>query len=151
MAGRSGVDWIQAFDPTGFPVRIAAEVVGFDPEAVVPAKEARRLERNVLLAVAAAKEAWADADVGAIPPERAGVLIGSAIGGIPGIAAQLDTLRERGLGARVAVLPAERARRHGQRPDRDRARPARAELRAGVRLRDRLTRRRRGGRDDQAR
>ena len=96
VAGKSGVDWIQAFDPTGFPVRIAAEVIGFDPEGVVPAKEARRMERNVLLAVAAAKEAWADADVGRIAPDRAGVLIGSAIGGIPGIAAQLETLRERG-------------------------------------------------------
>ncbi len=96
VAGRSGVDWISAFDPTGFPVRIAAEVVGFEPEAVVTAKEARRLERNVLLAVGAAKEAWADADVGPIAPERAGILLGSAIGGIPGIVAQLDTLRERG-------------------------------------------------------
>ena len=96
VAGRSGVDWIQAFDPSGFPVRIAAEVIGFEPESVVSAKEARRLERNVVLAVAAAKEAWADADVGQVSPERAGILLGSAIGGIPGIVAQLDTLRERG-------------------------------------------------------
>ena len=95
-AGRSGVDWIQAFDPSAFPVRIAAEVVGFEPDQVVAAKEARRLERNVLLAIAAAKEAWADAEVGSIPPERAGVLFGSAIGGIPGIATQLEILRERG-------------------------------------------------------
>ncbi|MFN0153515.1 MAG: beta-ketoacyl-ACP synthase II [Gaiella sp.] len=96
VAGRSGVDWIQAFDPSPFPVRIAGEVKGFDPETAVSAKEARRLERNVLLAVAAAREAWADADTGTVDPERVGVLFGSAIGGIPGIAAQLDTLRERG-------------------------------------------------------
>lgn len=94
--GRSGVDWISAFDPDGFPVRIAAEVKGFEPESVVSSKDARRLDRNVALAVGAAKEAWADATVGPIAPERAGILIGSAIGGIPGIASQLDTLRERG-------------------------------------------------------
>ncbi len=96
VAGRSGVDWIQAFDPSEFPVRIAGEVKGFDPEMAVSAKEARRLERNVLLAVAAAREAWADTDAGQIDPERVGVLFGSAIGGIPGIATQVDTLRERG-------------------------------------------------------
>jgi 3-oxoacyl-[acyl-carrier-protein] synthase II len=96
VAGRSGIDWIQAFDPSDFPVRIAAEVKGFEPGDAVPAKEARRLERNVLLAVAAAKEAWRDAAAAGVEPGRAGVLLGSAIGGIPGIVAQYDTLRERG-------------------------------------------------------
>ncbi len=96
VAGRSGIDWIQAFDPTGFPVRIAAEVKGFEPESVVDRKEARRLERNVLLAVGAAREAWADGNVGEIDLDRAGILFGSAIGGVPGIVSQADVLRERG-------------------------------------------------------
>jgi 3-oxoacyl-[acyl-carrier-protein] synthase II len=96
VAGRSGVDWISAFDPSGFPVRIAAEVKGFEPETAVSAKDARRLERNVTLAVGAAKEAWADAGIGEIDPQRAGVLLGSAIGGLPGIVSQMETLRERG-------------------------------------------------------
>ena len=61
VAGRSGVDWIRSFDASDFPVRIASEVKGFEPEAVVGPKDARRLERNVVLAVAAAREAWADA------------------------------------------------------------------------------------------
>src|SRR5581483_2668196 len=96
VAGRSGIDFIRAFDASGFPVRVAAEVNGFDPAGVVPPKEARRLDRNVLLAVAAAKEAAADAGLDGYDPARVGILVGSAIGGLIGIAEQHDALRERG-------------------------------------------------------
>jgi 3-oxoacyl-[acyl-carrier-protein] synthase II len=96
VEGRSGVGFIESFDASGFPVRIAAEVRGFEPEAVVPAKEARRLERNVLLAVGAAREAWADAGVGEHDPSRVGIVVGSAIGGLNGIVAQHEVLLERG-------------------------------------------------------
>jgi 3-oxoacyl-[acyl-carrier-protein] synthase II len=96
LAGRSGVDWIRAFDPTGYPVRIASEVKDFDAAAVVGSKEARRLERNVVLAVAAAREAWADAGVEGVDPSRAGILVGSAIGGVTGVLAQNEVLGERG-------------------------------------------------------
>jgi len=96
LAGRSGIDWIRSFDASDFPVRIAAEVKGFEPEAVVGAKDARRLERNVVLAVAAAREAWADAGVEGIDPGRAGILVGSAIGGVVGILEQDEVRRERG-------------------------------------------------------
>jgi 3-oxoacyl-[acyl-carrier-protein] synthase II len=50
----------------------------------------------VVLAVAAAREAWSDAGVGEIDPARAGILVGSAIGGVMGVLAQQDVLRERG-------------------------------------------------------
>ena len=96
VAGRSGVDWIRAFDASGYPVRIASEVKDFDAAAVVGPKDARRLERNVVLAVAAAREAWADAGVDGVDPARAGILVGSAIGGITGVLAQNDVLSERG-------------------------------------------------------
>ena len=97
VAGRSGIDFISTFDTDGFPVRIAAEVRGFDPAAVVGPKEARRLDRNVVMAVAAATEAAEDASLeGAYEPARVGVLFGTAIGGLFGIVEQHSILLERG-------------------------------------------------------
>src|SRR6186713_3122631 len=96
VSGRSGVGWIEAFDASEFPVRIAAEVRGFDPGELVPPKEARRMDRNVLLAVAAAKEAWDDAGLEGVDPTRIGILVGSAIGGIATIVEQQQVFAERG-------------------------------------------------------
>jgi beta-ketoacyl-acyl-carrier-protein synthase II len=97
VAGRSGIDFISTFDTSAFPVRIAAEVRGFDPASVVGTKEARRLDRNVVLGVAAATEAAEDASLeGAYEPARVGVLFGTAIGGLLGIVEQHSILLERG-------------------------------------------------------
>ena len=96
LAGESGIDWISTFDTDGLPVRVAAEVKGFDPTQVVSAKEARKLEQNVLFGVAAGREALADSGLSGFDPSRVGVIFGSAIGGVPGILEQADTLRERG-------------------------------------------------------
>jgi len=97
VAGESGVDWIRSFDANGFPVRIAAEVKDWDPTAVASPKEVRKLERNVLLALGAAREAVADAGIdGAYEPGRVGILFGTAIGGLIGIVEQAEVLRSRG-------------------------------------------------------
>ena len=97
VAGESGIDFIRSFDASAFPVRVAAEVKGFDPASVASPKDARRLERNVLLALGAAREAVADAALdGAYEADRVGILFGTAIGGFIGIMEQAEVLRERG-------------------------------------------------------
>src|SRR5438477_9464728 len=96
VAGESGIDWIRAFDASEFSVRVAGEVKDFDPLQVAPPKEARKLERNVLFALGAAREAMTDANLNGFDPNRVGIIFGSAIGGLPGIVEQADVLRERG-------------------------------------------------------
>jgi 3-oxoacyl-[acyl-carrier-protein] synthase II len=87
--GESGIDWIRSFDASGFPVRVAAEVKDFEPPLdVVSAKDARRLDRNVLIALAAGKEALDDAGLNGFDPNRVGIVFGSAIGGFLGIMEQ---------------------------------------------------------------
>ena len=96
VAGESGIDFIRAFDATDYPVRIAAEVDDFDPTTVASPKEARKLDRNVLLALGAAREAMRDAGLNGFDPARVGIVFGSAIGGFLGIMEQSEVLRERG-------------------------------------------------------
>ena len=96
VEGKSGIDFIRAFDADGLPVRVAAEVKDFDPAGLANPKELRRLDRNVLLALQAGKEAVQDADLNGYDPMRVGILFGSAIGGFIGIMEQAETLRDRG-------------------------------------------------------
>jgi 3-oxoacyl-[acyl-carrier-protein] synthase II len=97
VEGRSGIDFIRSYDPSEQAVRIAAEVKGFDPSAVASHKEARKLDRNVLLALAAAREAVADAALEDVyEPGRVGILFGTAIGGFLGIMEQAEVMRQRG-------------------------------------------------------
>ena len=98
LAGAGGVAAITRFDATDFPVRIAAEVKGFDPSRYLDAKDARRADRYIQFAVAAAREAVEDAalSIDAGNAERIGVIIGSAMGGLQTFEDGVRTLQTRG-------------------------------------------------------
>jgi 3-oxoacyl-[acyl-carrier-protein] synthase II len=97
VEGRSGIDFISSYDARGQAVRIAAEVKDFDPSGIASPKEVRNLDRNVLLALGAAREAVEDATLdGAYGRDRVGILLGSAIGGILGIMKQAEVFRVQG-------------------------------------------------------
>lgn len=100
LAGQSGVGPITLMDTTDYPVHIAAEVRDFSPEQYLDRKEARHMDRFTQLAVAAAQLALDDAglDLDQTDRERAGVLIGSGIGGIQTLYEQMKALLERGPG-----------------------------------------------------
>src|ERR687883_1704389 len=98
VAGESGIDWIRAFDASDFSVRVAAEVKDFDASDVASPRDVRKLDRNVLLALAAGKEAVADAGLNGFDPARVGIVFGSAIGGVLGVIEASGGLRGRGPG-----------------------------------------------------
>jgi 3-oxoacyl-[acyl-carrier-protein] synthase II len=83
VEGRPGVRLIQRFDASAFSSRVAAEVTDFDPLRVLDARQARRLDRFAQFAVVCARQAVDDAGLALdrVDRERAGVFIGSALGG----------------------------------------------------------------------
>lgn len=82
--GRVGIGEITRFDTESFKVKLAAEVRDFDAAERMEPKAAKRMERFSQYAVAAAKEAFADADLHLEEedPFRAGVIVGSGIGSL---------------------------------------------------------------------
>jgi len=83
LAGKSGVGTITHFDPTGFPATIAAEVKGFDPIQFIEKKEVKKMGLFIQFALAASQFAMEHSGLKITPSiaDRAGVYIGSGIGG----------------------------------------------------------------------
>ncbi len=106
LDGQSGAGRIEKFDTSDLPAKIAAEVPRgdgsngtFNSDDWIPAKEARKVDDFITFAIAAAKQAVKDADWMPDGEEdrcRTGVMIGSGIGGLPGIEEASITLHEKG-------------------------------------------------------
>ena len=98
--GVCGIGPIQSFDATGFKVKVAAELKGYEPTAFgIEKNEARKLDLFAQYALAAAREAVAQSGLKAgenIARERLGVYIGSGIGGMQTFVAETRKCIERG-------------------------------------------------------
>jgi len=99
LEGRSGIGPITAFDATDWPVRIAGQVDGFDAVELLGRRAAKRMDRFMQFAMVASNEALADA--GLTPGEdglgdKAGVYVGSGIGGIAELVDGADKMAEGG-------------------------------------------------------
>jgi 3-oxoacyl-[acyl-carrier-protein] synthase II len=102
LAGRSGIDTIQSFDPANYACKFAGEVKGFNIGDYIPEKEGRHMDRFIHLGLAAAFQAVADSGLAtgdALSEDEAvriGCNIGSGIGGLPMIETTRDELVARG-------------------------------------------------------
>ena len=98
IAGKSGVATITRFDPVDVPVKIAAEVKGFDPDLYIESKAARRMARFSQFAVASAKQALDDSGyvIDESNSEDVGVMFSTGGGGLDIMQEASVSLKEKG-------------------------------------------------------
>ena len=102
-SGVSGAASITVFDPTGFDVRIAAQVKDFDPTIAMDRKMARRMSRFIHFAMASTQEAMADAGLdlsglGTEQRDRMAVAVNTGGGGIEQVVEGTEILQTKGSG-----------------------------------------------------
>jgi 3-oxoacyl-[acyl-carrier-protein] synthase II len=108
VAGRSGIGPITSYDASEQAVRIAAEVKGFDPVALLGHKQTRRNDRFTQLVLVAADQAIADAKLtfdGNGDNRHIGVIVGTGIGGVGTLLTSYEVMMARGP-QRVSALMA---------------------------------------------
>ena len=98
VAGCSGISNITGFDATDYTTRFAGEIKNWDAAPYMNPKEARRTDKFIQFAMAAAHQAFADSGyiVNEGNADTVGVAIGSGIGGLASIEEQHSILQERG-------------------------------------------------------
>lgn len=98
--GESGISLIERVDVSDLPVKVAAEIKNFDPNEFIERKEVKRMDRFSHYAIAAAQMAVEKSELNfeAVNKERAGVIIGSGVGGIETLENQYHVLSEKGAG-----------------------------------------------------
>ena len=97
MDGYCGIDFIKAFDTTDLPVKIAAELKDFDPEACgVDKTFVKRNDRFAVYTLAAASQAMKDNEDMQMDPSRLGVYVGSGIGGFDTIMRGVKSFYDEG-------------------------------------------------------
>ncbi|MDO4642399.1 MAG: beta-ketoacyl-ACP synthase II [Cardiobacteriaceae bacterium] len=106
LAGKSGITPITDYDPSELPVRFRGSVQGFDINRYFSAKEARKMDEFIHYGFAAAADAISDSQLDFFAneklAERSGIIIGSGIGGLPGM---LEGYREFMEGGARRVSP----------------------------------------------
>ncbi|MGK7932816.1 MAG: beta-ketoacyl-ACP synthase II [Microcystaceae cyanobacterium] len=96
--GRNGVGEITLFDASRHACRIGGEVKGFDPHNYLERKEAKRMDRFAQFAIAASKQAIADAQlvINDLNAEQVGIIIGTGVGGLKVLEDQQEVLLTKG-------------------------------------------------------